>query len=98
VNLAVGMIGDEGNPANLLFGAVILVGVVGTLLAGFRPRGTGRAMQAAAAAQGAMAMYALIAGDPLAALPIAMFVVPWLLAAHLFLKAARQHARVDGEA
>lgn len=98
VNLAVGMVGDEGNPANLLFGGVILVGLAGTILAGFRPRGTGRAMQAAAAAQALMAVYALAAGDRVAALPIAFFTVPWLLAGHLFLKAARQHARVDGEA
>lgn len=94
VNLAVGMVGDEGNPVNLLFGGVILVGVIGTILAGFRPRGTARAMQAAAVAQGAMAVYALVLGD-MAALPIAFFMVPWLLAGHLFLKAAEQQADVD---
>jgi hypothetical protein len=90
VNLAVGMIGDEGNPANLLFGGVILIGMVGAVLARFRARGVARAMQAAATAQGAMAGYALFAGEPVAALPIAFFMVPWLLAAHLFLKAAEQ--------
>lgn len=88
VNLAVGMIGDEGNPLNLLFGGVILVGVAGSILAGFRPRGVARAMQAAAAAQGAMAVVALVAGDYRAALPIALFIVPWLLAGYLFAKAA----------
>lgn len=87
VNLAVGMIGDEGNPANLLFGGVILVAVVGAMLARFRPRGVARALQAAAAAQGAMAVYALVAGDHVAALPIAFFMLPWLLAAYLFLRA-----------
>lgn len=92
VNLAVGMIGDEGNPANLLFGGVILIAVVGAILARFRPRGVARAMQAAAAAQGAMAVYALFAGDYVAALPIAFFMVPWLLGAYLFLKAAEQGA------
>jgi hypothetical protein len=92
VNLAVGMIGDEGNPANLLFGAVILVALVGAILARFRPRGVARAMQAAAAAQGAMAVYALFAGDTMAALPIAFFMLPWLLGAYLFLLAAEQGA------
>jgi hypothetical protein len=92
VNLAVGMVGNEGNPANLLFGGVILVAVVGAILARFRPRGVARAMQAAAVAQGAMAVYALFAGDHVAALPIALFVVPWLLGAHLFLTAAEQGA------
>src|SRR5690606_3695094 len=51
VNLAVGMVGDEGDPANLLFGVVILVAAVGAIVAGFRPRGIARAMQAAAIAQ-----------------------------------------------
>lgn len=95
VNLAVGMVGDEGNPANLLFGGVILIAVVGSILSGFRPRGVARAMQAAAAAQGAMAVYALVAGDVVAVLPIALFVVPWLLGAHLFLKAAQAPAPAD---
>ena len=90
VNLAVGMVGDEGNPANLLFGGVILIGLAGTVLAGFRPRGTGRAMQAAALAQAAMAVYAFAAGDMVAVLPIAFFSLPWLLAGHLFLQAADQ--------
>lgn len=90
VNLAVGMIGDEGNPANLLFGVVILVALVGAILARFRARGVARALQAAAVAQGAMAVYALAAGDVVAALLVAFFMVPWLLGASLFLKAAEQ--------
>ena len=95
VNLAVGMVGDEGNPANLLFGGVILLAVVGAILSGFRPRGIARSMQAAAAAQGLMAIYAFIAGDVVAVRPIACFVVPWLLGAHLFLKAAHAQATAD---
>lgn len=96
VNLAVGMVGDEGNPANLLFGVVLLVAVIGAIISGFRPRGVARSMQAAAVAQGLMAVYALVAGDTVAALPIAFFMVPWLLGAQLFLKAARDQAPVDG--
>lgn len=88
VNLAVGMVGDEGNPLNLLFGGVVLVGGAGAALAGFRPRGVARAMQAAAAAQGAMAVVALAVGDHPAMLPVALFIVPWLLAGYLFGKAA----------
>ena len=95
VNLAVGMVGDEDNPANLLFGGVILVAMVGAILSGFRPRGIARSMQVAAIAQGVLAVYAFVAGDRVAALPIAFFVVPWLLGAHLFLKAAQDDARVD---
>ena len=95
VNLAVGMVGDEDNPANLLFGGVILLAVAGTILARFQPRGTARAMQAAALAQGVMAIYAAVAGDLVTVLPVALFILPWLLAGHLFLRAAEQGARVD---
>lgn len=48
INLAVGIIGSEANPANLLYGAVLLVGVVGTALARFQPQGLARAALAAA--------------------------------------------------
>lgn len=96
VNLAVGMVGDEDNPANLLFGVVILVAILGSILSGFRARGIARSMQAAALAQGVMAVYALVAGDTVAALPIAFFMVPWLLGAHLFLRAARDEGQALG--
>ena len=33
VNMAVGMLGSERNPANLLFGGVLLVGIVGAVIA-----------------------------------------------------------------
>ena len=43
INLAVGIIGDEGNPANLMFGGVLVVGVIGALVARFRAPGMARA-------------------------------------------------------
>ena len=39
VNAAVGIIGNEGNPANLLYGAVFVAGFAGSLMARFRPSG-----------------------------------------------------------
>lgn len=39
VNGAVGIIGSENNPANLLYGAVFAVGLIGSLLARFKPHG-----------------------------------------------------------
>ena len=96
VNLAVGMVGNEGNPANLLFGGVILIAVIGAIVSGFRPRGIARSMQAAAVAQGAMAVYALVAGDLVAVLPIAFFMVPWLLGAQLFLRAELATGTANG--
>jgi len=38
-NGAVGIIGSENNPANLMYGAVFAVGLVGCLLSQLRPRG-----------------------------------------------------------
>jgi hypothetical protein len=50
-NLAVGFIGSEDNPANLLYGAVLAVGLIGAIAARFRPLGMARAMLAAALTQ-----------------------------------------------
>ena len=51
VNLAVGIIGEPEDPANLMYAGVVAVAAVGALLARFRPAGMARAMAAAAAAQ-----------------------------------------------
>ncbi|WP_303312223.1 hypothetical protein [Hymenobacter sp. BT730] len=45
--LAVGLVGSEDNPVNLLFGAVLLVAIIGAIVARFRPRGMSNAMFAA---------------------------------------------------
>lgn len=90
VNLAVGMLGDEGNPANMLFGLVILVGAIGALVSGFRPKGMARAMEAAAVAQGAMTLYALFGGYAEVVVHVGLFILPWLVAAQLFRNAARE--------
>jgi hypothetical protein len=39
VNGAVGIIGSEDNPANLMYGAVFIVGCIGALISRFKPRG-----------------------------------------------------------
>ncbi len=95
VNLAAGMLGSERNPANLLFGGVLAIALVGALVARFRPQGMARAMLAAAAAQVAMALYALFGGYAEVTLHVGLFALPWLLSAHLFRKAAREIAALD---
>jgi len=90
VNLAVGMIGDEGNPINLVFAGVLAVAVLGSLLARFRPAGMAWAMLATAAAQAATILPAL-AQEPRTAPLIGAFALPWLLAAALF-RADRRRA------
>jgi hypothetical protein len=51
-SLAVGIVGSEGNPANMWFFGALLVGIVGSAIARFRPNGMAIAMVATAAAMG----------------------------------------------
>ena len=59
-NLAVGLIGDEGNPANLLYGGVLAVGVIGALVARFEAQGMARALFAMALVQALVPVIAVI--------------------------------------
>jgi hypothetical protein len=96
INLAVGIIGDEGNPANLMFAGVLSVACGGAIIAHFRATGMARAMAAAAAAQGLVGAVALVGrlGEGSAIWPrdvlgaTAMFVALWLVSAGLFRLAA----------
>ncbi len=60
VNGAVGIIGSEDNDANLMYYGVLAVGLIGTFVARFQPRGM--ALFAMALAQALVAVIALIAG------------------------------------
>jgi hypothetical protein len=51
-NLAVGIVGSEGNPANMWFFAALLVGIAGSAIARFRANGMAIAMVATAASMG----------------------------------------------
>ena len=51
VNGAVGIIGNEGQTANLLYGAVFVVGLVGSLISRFKARGMSITLFTAAAVQ-----------------------------------------------
>ncbi|MGY0632795.1 hypothetical protein [Luteimonas sp. A478] len=89
VNLAVGMLGDEGTPANLMFAGVLAVAAAGVLLARFRAAGMARAMLAAGIAQLAAVAIALALGGfngRELVLP-ACFALPWLVSAALFARA-----------
>lgn len=93
-NLAVGIVGDGGNPANLAFLAVPLVGLAGAALARLRPQGMALAMLAVAALQLALGLV-FLAHHPLELGAItAAFTGLWLLAAGLFWLASRaRHPR-----
>ena len=62
INLAVGVIGDEGNCANAMYLGVLAVGAVGTISARGRPRGMAHAMWATSLAQLLVTVIALVAG------------------------------------
>jgi hypothetical protein len=60
VNGAVGIIGSENQPANLLYGAVFAIGLIGSLISRFKPRGMARTLLAAACVQMVVPVFALI--------------------------------------
>ena len=62
VNLAVGMMDDEGNPANLMYLLVLFVALVGAAIARFEPREASIAMFATAGAQAVVVVIALVGG------------------------------------
>jgi hypothetical protein len=95
VNLAVGLIGSEDNPANLMYLGVLAVGIIGALLARLRPLGMARAMYATALALALVALTARIAfgylwREPLEVLGVnGFFAALFVAAAWLFRRAAR---------
>lgn len=62
VNLAVGIIGEPEDPANLMYAGVVAVSLVGALVARFRPSGMARAMAMAALAQLLVAVVTFVLG------------------------------------
>lgn len=59
-NMAVGFIGSEDNPANLLYLGVLAIGAIGALIARFAPSGMATAMLAAATALFLVPLVALL--------------------------------------
>lgn len=99
INLAVGAIGSEANPANLLYAAVLLTGLVGAALSRMRPRGLARTLLAMAAVQVSVPVVVVLrsgfdpATPPLELIGVTVFFLgPWLLSAACFALAARQSA------
>ena len=92
VNLAVGMIGDDGNAANLLYIFVLFVALIGASIARFEPREASIAMFATAGAQALVAGIALIAGLGPTLPADAFFVAAWVASALLFRQAAAEPA------
>jgi hypothetical protein len=92
VNLAVGMIGDEGNPANLMYVLVIFVALIGAAIARFEPREASIAMFATAAAQAVVLVIALVAGLGPAVPADLVFIGLWVASGLLFREATLEAA------
>ena len=103
MNLAVGVIGSEDNPANLMYGGVLATGIFGAFLARFRSKGMARALTATALAQVLVGMIALIAGlgstganwPRVIVVLTGLFASLWLASAWLFRKAAREQGAAE---
>ena len=101
--LAVGVIGETGDPADLMYVGVLAVGIIGAGLARFQPHGMARALLATALAQALVAGIALIAGKHQA--PISsvseilglngLFVALFIGSAWLFRQAARKQSKQE---
>ena len=103
VNGAVGIIGSEDNPANLMYGGVLVVGAIGAIIARFKPEGMARVLFATALAQTLVAVIALVGrlgspySGPLEIISVnGFFVALFVGSAVLFSKAAR--GRLDRDA
>jgi hypothetical protein len=105
VNAAVGVIGNEDNPANLMYFAVLAVGLIGAYFARFEPRGMSRALFATAVAQALVPLIALTwvpenDFSPGVAKVFglnAVFVALWVVSALLFRHAADPWCKIRGE-
>jgi hypothetical protein len=96
INLAVGIIGEPDNPANLMYFGVPAVGFIGAIIARFKPAGMSRALLAAALAQVLVALVTVVAGLGAPVTPALTYLVLngilvalWVGSALLFRKAAR---------
>lgn len=104
VNLAVGIIGEPDDRFNLMYAGVLAVGMIGAIIARFRPPGMARAMFAAAFAQALVAVIVLSAGlsapKPTPGRMLifnGFFVALFIVSACLFRGAARAQARAGDQ-
>jgi hypothetical protein len=101
VNVAVGFLGNENNPYNLIFFVLLGLTLIGAFLVEFRAKGLGRLLAGTAAGQALIGIVALMAGlgEPgnrgiyEAFMGTSMFVGLWLASAWLFSRAARRETR-----
>jgi hypothetical protein len=94
LSLGVGIIGSDGEPANLMYFIVISIGVIGSIFSRLKPQGMALTLIAMAIAQAVIALIAVFAGlgvpwsGPMEILLLnSFFIVMFLASAWLFSKA-----------
>lgn len=87
-NLAVGIIGNEDNPQNLVFFGILLAGLIGALTTRCDVAGLARTLRVMAAVQMLIGLAAWGLGWAFLPVFTAFYVAVWLLAAKLFDQAA----------
>ena len=100
---AVGVIGVEGDPFDLMYFGVLAVGFIGAIAARLQPHGMARALFAMAFAQALVTFVALIVGkhqSSVSSVPEILilngfFIALFLGSARLFGNAARQETSAD---
>ena len=97
LSLGVGIIGRDGDPANMMYFGVVAVGIIGAIAARLRPSGMARTLYAMALAQALVAAIAVVAGlgrpwsGPLELLILnGFFIVLFCGSAWLFGRGARE--------
>ena len=98
INGAVGILGNEDNPANLVFAVVLAIEIAGTIVAKAKAELMVRAMAVTAGAQGLIGLVVfargIAANEPPGAFGLLLliegFAALWLGSALLFAKAARE--------
>lgn len=88
INLAVGIIGNEDNPANLAFFGVLLIGIVGAAATRLCASGMALAMLVTAIVQAVVGGYALMLGSPEGVTLSVFSLLAWLVSAACFRSAA----------
>jgi hypothetical protein len=97
INLAVGVIGSEDNPANLMYFGVLAIGFIGAIIAELRPHRMARVLFTMALAQALVPVIALIIWKPQVTSGVVgvltlngFFIVLFVGSALLFRNAARE--------
>lgn len=101
---AVGLIGAEGDPFDLIYAGVLAIGIIGILIARFQAHGMAKALFATALAQALVVVIALIAGKHQVAVSSVLeivllngfFVVLWIGSAWLFRFVAQEQRLAVG--